>query len=111
MDFESLFPHPVLLISGVILGILWAVTKVKIKGKKLSESKVWTGLRPVVALALGVGAALIPGAFSDDVSTGQRVLLGIWAGFMGALWYLGGIATAILKLVKGKVAAKPGGEE
>jgi hypothetical protein len=108
MDFESLFPHPVLLISGTVLGILWAITSVKIKGVKLSTSKVWTGIRPVVAIILGIGASFIPGTFSDEFNTGHRILFGAWSGFLGGLWFMAGIANAFAKWAKGKFSSPKG---
>jgi hypothetical protein len=99
MDFViSLISTQVLLIAGAITSVLWAITRLKVGNVVLKESKVWMGLRPLAALSLGIGAAMLPGVFEDPV--GIEILKGLTAGFIGNLLFLSGVAKKLISVFK-----------
>jgi hypothetical protein len=95
---ETLLTKEILIAAAAIIALL---TTVKVAFPKLDKIRVWRRLLPFVPLVLGVASAFL--ATTEAPGVGDKVLIGLWTGF---------VATSARKLftqtVLGKIAEKQG---
>lgn len=86
-----LFTREVIVISAWIFAVLFFLGKIPI-GKKgrLSNTRWWSRLLPVLPLVLGIAAAFFPGVLTVSegeslrTSWGNPLMIGIWSGLVAS---------------------------
>jgi branched-subunit amino acid transport protein len=89
MDLVSILITPqVLAIAAATVACLYFAGQMPLRRGKLSGARWWRRILPVLPIALGIGAAFLPGVLvGEDGSTitwGSRILIGAWAGLVAA---------------------------
>jgi len=89
MDLVSILITPqVLAIAAATVAMIYFMGQWPVRGGRLSKARWWRRLLPVLPVALGIGAAFLPGVLVGEDGTslawGSRVLVGSWAGLVAS---------------------------
>lgn len=85
-----LFTKEVAIIAAAIFALVFFLGKLPAGKRQLGQTRVWSKLVPVLPLALGIGAAFLPGVIplaegqTLGSAWGNLVLIGVWAGLVAS---------------------------
>lgn len=77
---DILLTQEVLSVAAAIIALMYGLGKVPLKKGTLGKAIVWRKLAPIMPLVLGVASMML----IQDVSIGQKIMTGLWAGFVAA---------------------------
>jgi len=92
MDFSLFIDKKVFVLALAVVALIWFAGRIPIgeakngRLRRLKDSKTWRRILPLLPLALGVGGAFLPGVLGLEPGRawGEMIVVGIWAGFIGA---------------------------
>ena len=77
---ELLLTPKVLSVAAAIIALMYGLGKIPLKKGTLGKTKAWRKVAPIIPLALGVGSMML----MQEESIDQKIMTGLWAGFVAA---------------------------
>lgn len=89
MDLVGVLITPqVLAIAAATVAVLYFLGRIPVRRGRLAKAGWWRRILPVLPIALGIGAAFLPGVLAGEdgaaMPWGTRLLVGAWAGLVAA---------------------------